>query len=143
VEIREQVEAENFFLFGHTTDEIATLDASGYRPWELVHTIEELPEVIRLVEQGHFSHGDGDLFRPLLQNLIGRDPFYVFADFSAYLKAQQEVSRAWADRERWNRMSLLNTARSGFFSSDRSIGEYAERIWRVAPFPVTISCDLD
>ncbi len=143
VEIREQVEAENFFLFGHTTDEIATLHDSGYRPWELVHTIEELPEVIRLVEQGHFSHGDGDLFRPLLQNLIGRDPFYVFADFSAYLKAQQEVSRAWADRERWNRMSLLNTARSGFFSSDRSIGEYAERIWRVAPFPVTISCDLD
>ncbi len=143
VEIREQVEAENFFLFGHTTEEIATLHASGYRPWELVHTIEELPEVIRLVEQGHFSHGDGDLFRPLLQNLIGRDPFYVFADFSAYLKAQQEVSRAWADRERWNRMSLLNSARSGFFSSDRSIGEYAERIWRVAPFPVTISCDLD
>ncbi|MCP9916719.1 glycogen/starch/alpha-glucan phosphorylase [Cyanobium sp. ATX 6F1] len=143
VEIREQVEAENFFLFGHTTEEIATLHASGYRPWDLVHTIEELPEVIRLVEQGHFSHGDGDLFRPLLQNLIGRDPFYVFADFSAYLKAQQEVNRAWADRERWNRMSLLNSARSGFFSSDRSIGEYAERIWQVAPFPVTISCDLD
>jgi starch phosphorylase len=143
VEIREQVGAENFFLFGHTTEEIAALHAEGYRPWELVTTIEELPEVLRLVEQGHFSHGDGDLFRPLLQNLTGRDPFYVLADFSDYLRAQREVNLAWADRNRWNRMSLLNTARSGFFSSDRSIREYAQRIWQVAPFPITISCEID
>jgi starch phosphorylase len=143
VEIREQVGADNFFLFGRTTEEIAALHAEGYRPWELISAIPELPQVLRLVEQGHFSNGDGELFRPLLQNLTGQDPFFVLADFSDYLRAQEEVSRAWADRPRWNRMSLLNTARTGFFSSDRSIREYAQRIWRAEEFPVTITCELD
>ncbi len=142
VEIREQVGAENFFLFGRTTDGIEALRAEGYRPWELIHTIPELPDVLRLVEQGHFSNGDGDLFKPLLENLTGRDPYFVLADFSDYLRAQDAVSQAWADRTTWNRMSLLNTARSGFFSSDRSIREYAQRIWRAEPFPVTISCEI-
>jgi starch phosphorylase len=98
--------------------------------------------VLRLVEQGHFSDGDGDLFRPLLQNLTGQDPFFVLADFEDYLRAQDDVSRAWTDRRGWNRMSVLNTARTGFFSSDRSIREYAERIWGAQPYPVTISCDM-
>jgi starch phosphorylase len=143
VEIREQVGAENFFLFGRSTDEIASLHREGYRPWELIHTIPELPEVLRLIEQGHFSNGDGEMFRPLLQNLTGNDPFFVLADFHDYLRAQEEVDRAWADRGRWNRMSLLNTARTGFFSSDRSIREYAQRIWQAEEFPVTITCELD
>jgi starch phosphorylase len=140
VEIREQVGAENFFLFGKTTEEINAL-RQAYRPWELITTVPELPEVLRLIEQGHFSNGDGDLFRPLLENLTGRDPFFVLADFQAYLAAQDEVDRVWADRELWNRMSLLNTARSGMFSSDRSIREYAERIWQAEAFPVTITCE--
>jgi starch phosphorylase len=143
VEIREQVGAENFFLFGKTAEEIAELHQSGYRPWELIGSMPELAEILRLVEQGHFSNGDGDLFRPLLQNLTGRDPFFVLADFNDYLRAQAEVDQAWADRGRWNRMSLLNSARSGFFSSDRSIRDYAERIWKAESFPVTISCELD
>jgi len=143
VEIREQVGADNFFLFGKTADEIATLHRDGYMPWELIPSIPELGEVLRLIEQGHFSNGDGDLFRPLLQNLTGRDPFFVLADFADYLRAQGEVDRAWADRRRWNQMSLLNTARTGFFSSDRSIKEYAERIWRAEAYPITITCDLD
>ncbi|MEB3198929.1 MAG: glycogen/starch/alpha-glucan phosphorylase [Synechococcaceae cyanobacterium] len=142
VEIREQVGAENFFLFGRTTEEIAEL-RHDYRPWELIHDTPELPEVLRLVEQGHFSNGDGDLFRPLLQNLTGRDPYFVLVDFQDYMRAQDEVSRAWADRRHWNRMSLLNTARTGFFSSDRSIQEYAQRIWQAEAFPVTITCELD
>ncbi|MCX5966668.1 MAG: glycogen/starch/alpha-glucan phosphorylase [Cyanobacteria bacterium] len=142
VEIREQVGADNFFLFGKTTDEINVLRQT-YRPWELIATVPELPEVLRLIEQGHFSNGDGDLFRPLLENLTGRDPYFALADFQAYLAAQDEVDRVWADRERWNRMSLLNTARSGMFSSDRSIREYAERIWQAEAFPVTITCELD
>ena len=95
------------------------------------------------MEQGHFSNGDGELFRPLLQNLTGRDPFFVLADFSDYLSAQDDVNSAWANRPQWNRMSLLNTARSGHFSSDRSITEYAEKIWHAKPFPVTISCEMD
>jgi starch phosphorylase len=143
VEIREQVGEENFFLFGKTTEQIVALHREGYRPWELIHTIPELPEVLRLIEQGHFSNGDGEMFRPLLQNLTGNDPFFVLADFHDYLRAQDEVDRAWADRGRWNRMSLLNTARTGFFSSDRSIHEYAQRIWQAEEFPVTITCELD
>jgi starch phosphorylase len=143
VEIREQVGADNFFLFGKTTEEIVALHHEGYRPWELIHTIPELPEVLRLIEQGHFSNGDTDIFRPLLQNLTGNDPFFVLADFHDYLRAQDDVSRAWADRRSWNRMSLLNTARTGFFSSDRSIHEYAQRIWKAEEFPVTITCELD
>ncbi|MCT0217694.1 glycogen/starch/alpha-glucan phosphorylase [Synechococcus sp. CS-1329] len=143
VEIREQVGAENFFLFGHTTDGIEALRAGGYRPWELINSIPELPEALQLVEQGHFSNGDTELFKPLLANLTGRDPYYVLADFSEYMRAQDAVSATWGDRTTWNRMSLLNTARTGFFSSDRSIREYAERIWRAEPFPVTISCEID
>jgi len=143
VEIREQVGADNFFLFGKTADEIAALHRDGYRPWELIPSIPELGEVLRLIEQGHFSNGDGDLFRPLLQNLTGRDPFFVLADFADYLRAQRAVDAVWADRRRWNQMSLLNTARTGFFSSDRSIKDYAERIWRAEPYPITITCDLD
>ena len=143
VEIREQVGAENFFLFGMTETEVATLHAEGYRPWELIATLPELSEVLRMIEQGHFSNGDSELFRPLLQNLTGNDPFFVLADFADYLRAQDEVSDAWRDRRRWNRMSLLNSARTGFFSSDRAIRDYAERIWQAAPFPVTISCEID
>ena len=142
VEIREQVGSENFFLFGKTTEEIVALHRKGYRPWELIASVPELPEVLRLIEQGHFSDGDGELFRPLLQNLTGNDPFFVLADFQSYVEAQAAVNQAWTDRGRWNRMSLLNTARSGFFSSDRSIREYAERIWKAEEFPVTITCDL-
>ncbi|QVL53096.1 MAG: glycogen/starch/alpha-glucan phosphorylase [Cyanobium sp. M30B3] len=143
VEIREQVGAENFFLFGKTAEEISALQRMGYRPWELIGAMPELADVLRLIEQGHFSNGDSELFRPLLQNLTGRDPFFVLADFDDYLRAQGEVDQAWGDRQRWNRMSLLNAARTGFFSSDRSIREYAERIWKAEPYPVTITCELD
>ena len=143
VEIREQVGAENFFLFGKTAEEISALGQEGYRPWELIGSMPELTEILRLIEQGHFSNGDGDLFRPLLQNLTGSDPFFVLADFNDYLRAQGAVDQAWADRPLWNRMSLLNTARTGFFSSDRSIKEYAQRIWKAESYPVTISCEMD
>ncbi|MFN9071588.1 MAG: glycogen/starch/alpha-glucan phosphorylase, partial [Cyanobacteriota bacterium] len=143
VEIREQVGAENFFLFGHTAAEIVELAKAGYCPWELIPGQQELAEALRLIEQGHFSNGDQELFRPLLQNLTGSDPFFVLADFADYLRAQGEVSQAWADPTRWNRMSLLNSARTGFFSSDRSIRQYAKDIWRAEAFPVTITCELD
>jgi len=140
VEIRERVKEENFFLFGNTESEIEALRQSGYNPAEIVSSIPELAEAVRLVESGHFSHGDGELFRPLLDNLTGSDPFFVMADFADYLRVQDEVSRAWSDRQRWNKMSLLNTARAGFFSSDRSIREYCQSIWKVDPMPVEITC---
>ena len=142
VEIREQVGEENFFLFGKTTKEIEAL-RHNYRPWELIHSHPDLVEVLKLIEQGHFSNGDVELFKPLLQNLTGHDPFFVLADFADYLRAQDAVNRAWADRNRWNKMSLLNTARMGYFSSDRSIREYAKRIWQADKFPVTITCEIE
>ncbi|MFN7896599.1 MAG: glycogen/starch/alpha-glucan phosphorylase [Cyanobacteriota bacterium] len=143
VEIREQVGAENFFLFGHTADQLVGLSKKGYRPWEVIPAEPELGEVLRLIEQGHFSQGDGDLFRPLLENLTGNDPFFVLADFADYLRVQSAVSSTWANRAHWNRMSVLNTARTGFFSSDRSIQEYATRIWQAEKYPVTITCEID
>jgi starch phosphorylase len=133
VEIREQVGAENFFLFGRSSEEIAALRREGYRPWEQLDGQPLLREAIGLVESGHFSNGDHELFRPLLANLTGNDPFFVLTDFADYLRAQDEVSRSWSDPGHWQRLSLLNTARSGFFSSDRSILDYNARIWRVPP----------
>ena len=94
-----------------------------------------------MIEIGHFSNGDKDLFRPLLDNLINKDPFFVMADFEDYLNAQNNVSKAWKNRKEWNRMSLLNTARSGFFSSDRSIKDYCNLIWEIDPLPVDITCE--
>ncbi len=142
IEIRDLVGAENFFLFGKTESEIMELRNGGYEPQQYINSLPELAEALKLIEVGHFSNGDADLFRPILDNLKGTDPFFVMADFEDYLRAQDSVSRAWTDREEWNRMSLLNTARSGFFSSDRSIREYCKRIWKVDPLPVEITCDV-
>ena len=92
---------------------------------------QEVWEAINLVRCGHFSHGDRNKFEPLVQNIILHDSFCVMADFDDYLRAQDEVSRRWTNKDDWNTMSLLNIAGSGFFSSDRSIKEYCETIWRI------------
>ncbi len=143
VEIRQRVGEENFFLFGKTESELMQLRKDGYNPKDFIKGSPELAEVLRLVEIGHFSNGDTELFRPLINNLKGKDPYFVMADFSDYLRAQDHVSSAWANRSEWNRMSLLNTARSGFFSSDRAISEYCKFIWNVNPLPVEITCDVN
>ena len=129
VEIRELVGSENFFLFGHDERGISDLWQNGYDP--KVHVCSELWEVMNLIKCGHFSQGDKDIFEPLVNNLMYHDPFCVFADFSNYLDAQDRVSSAWKNRDAWNRMSLLNIAKSGFFSSDRSIRDYCSKIWGV------------
>ena len=129
VEIRELVGEENFFLFGNDESGIADLWRNGYDPKN--HMSPELWEVINLIRGGHFSQGDKDTFRPLIDGLLNHDPFCVFADFSDYLDAQDRVSRAWTDKAKWNRMSVINTARSGFFSSDRSIRDYCTKIWGI------------
>jgi starch phosphorylase len=139
VEIRQEVGAENFLLFGHTAEDINALRRDGYHPREMLDTMPELREAVTLLGLGHFSQGDGDLFQPLLRNLLEHDPFFVLADFADYLRAQEDVNRGWRDQSDWQRRSLLNTARSGHFSSDRSIREYARTIWDVQPLPVTIS----
>ena len=141
VEIRDRVGAENFFLFGKTESEIMELRDQGYSPNSFIAESHELQETLKLIEVGHFSNGDSELFRPIINILTGNDPFFVMADFDDYLRAQDEVSKAWKKSKKWNRMALLNTARSGFFSSDRSIREYCQSIWKVKPLPVEISCE--
>ncbi|MBL0057817.1 MAG: glycogen/starch/alpha-glucan phosphorylase [Elusimicrobia bacterium] len=131
VEIREEVGPENFFLFGLNVDEVHGLKARGYRPWEFGAGNPELKGVLDLLGSGHFSGGDRELFRPLVESLWGSDEYLVLADFAAYAAAQEAVSSAWRDSRRWTRMSILNTARSGKFSSDRVIREYCDEIWGV------------
>lgn len=139
VEIRAAVGEENFFLFGKTVQQVDEIRAAGYRPWDIYHQNENLRDVINLINSGHFSHGDSGLFRPLTDNLLNSDPFLVCADFQDYIDCQTQVSQAYQDQERWSRMSLLNVARCGQFSSDRAIREYNAEIWRVPPLSVKIS----
>ena len=95
-------------------------------------------DTLSLIRDGGISRGDRDVFRPLVDNLFGSDPFLVIADYAAYVACQQRVSEAWKDEERWTRMSILNTARGGKFSSDRSIREYCDGIWNVPPVQVSL-----
>jgi len=136
VEIRDAVGHDNFFLFGMTAPEVQQRQAEGYRPWEVYHGNEQLKSAVDLIASGLFSHGDTELFRPLTDNLIHADPFMVLADFQAYVDCQRQVDVAFRAPHHWNRMSILNTARMGRFSSDRSIQDYAERIWGVQPMPI-------
>jgi starch phosphorylase len=139
VEIREEVGDQNFFLFGLTADQVEQIHREGYRPADCVNANEELREALDLIADGHFSRGDRNMFRPLIDNLRQTDPFLVLADYAAYVACQEEVSAAWQDARRWTRMSILNTARAGKFSSDRAIREYCEQIWKIHP----VSVDLD
>jgi starch phosphorylase len=136
IEIREEVGAENFFLFGLTTPEVYAMKARGYRPMDYYEGNPELRGVIDLIRGGFFSRGDPELFRPLIDGLLHYDPYMLLADFSSYLECQARVAAAFADVGRWTRMSILNTARSGKFSSDRTIREYCADIWRVQPVPI-------
>ena len=137
IEMREEVGAENFFLFGLSAQEVYALKARGYRPMDYYAGNPRLREVIDLIRSGFFSRGDTELFRPLIDSLMHYDPYMLFADFESYLECQAKVSAAYRDTERWTRMSILNTARSGKFSSDRTIREYCAEIWQ-APKPVPI-----
>lgn len=129
VEIRDLVGEENFFLFGKTEEEIGKLWENGYKPQ--FHMSGALFEAIELIRSGHFSNGDKNAFNSIIDNLMESDPFCVCADFSDYCRAQNVVDNTWGNRKEWNRRSLINIARSGFFSSDRSIQDYCDNIWKV------------
>ena len=136
VEIREEVGAENFFLFGLPADEVARLKHDGYHAHDYIQSNPELRAVPDTIGSGHFSHGDKDVFRPLVENLSWSYPFLVLADYAAFIACQERVDQAWQDKDGWTRMSILNTARSGKFSSDRAIAEYCDEIWGVNPVMV-------
>lgn len=139
IEIREEVGAENFFLFGLTADEVNAKKAAGYNPWEYYNSNPELKLALDRLSSGFFSHGDANLFKPLLDSLLHRDEYLLLADYQSYVECQDRVSQAYRDQEQWTRMSLLNVARMGKFSSDRSIREYCQTIWNVEPMTIEIA----
>ena len=133
VEIRDLVGPENFFLFGLNTDEVFAHKERGYRPWDYYAANPALKRTVDAINAGVFSRGDSSLFRPLMDSLLHHDEYMLFADYQPYIDCQDEVDRAYRDVDRWTRMSILNTARTGFFSSDRTIREYADEIWHIKP----------
>jgi starch phosphorylase len=139
IEIRDAVGDENFFPFGKSISQVDELQANGYRPRDIFEQNEQLREVIELINSGLFSHGDSDLFRPITDNLLNYDPFLVCADFQDYLDCQTRVGESYRDQDQWLRMSILNVARCGRFSSDRAIREYSADIWHLKPLPVKLN----
>jgi starch phosphorylase len=138
IEIRQEVGEENFFLFGLSDAQVEQLRRDGYRAADFAAGNGELRDALDLIASGHFSRGDRDMFRPLVDNLLHADPFFVLADYADYVACQERVNDAWHDVRRWTRMSILNTARSGKFSSDRAIGEYCNEIWKISPMSVAL-----
>jgi starch phosphorylase len=132
------VGAENFFLFGLSADEVQATKARGYQPRDVYDATPSLKDGMDFLAAGHFSRGDRGLFAPLVETLLERDEYMLLADYQAYLECQDAVARAYADPERWVRMSILNVARIGRFSSDRAIREYCEAIWGVSPVRIAL-----
>ena len=139
IEIRDRVGAEHFFLFGRDSAEVERLIGEGYHPLPFLDHNPSLKAAMELIGSGHFSEGDRELFRPLLENLSQSDPFLVVADAADYSRAQNAVDEAWRNPAGWSHSSIINTMNCGFFSSDRSISEYAERIWSLKPHPIGAS----
>jgi starch phosphorylase len=131
VEIREAVGAENFFLFGLTVEQVRATWAAGYNPRHFYETIPALRNVMDALYSGQFSHGDPGLFHPLLDSLLDHDAYLLFADYESYIHCHDQVAEAYRDHEAWARMSILNAARMGPFSSDRAIDEYCRKIWGI------------
>jgi len=134
IEIRERVGRDNFFLFGMTADEVARRKIERFEGATAANNSPRLKVVIEALSGGAFSGGDRERYAPLVEALLGFDPFMVGADFDAYWDAQREVDGAWRNPKRWWRSSILNTAHMGFFSSDRAVRDYAREIWNV-PLP--------
>ncbi|MBF4561144.1 glycogen/starch/alpha-glucan phosphorylase [Microbacterium sp. VKM Ac-2870] len=133
VEIRELVGDDNFFLFGMSEPEVEALWARGYKPADFYQQDDNLRRAIDLIASGAFSHGDRSVFEPIVSNLLYDDRFMVLADYSSYIQAQAKVDAAYTDQDAWTRSAILNVARSGYFSSDRSMRDYIERIWHTPP----------
>jgi len=138
VEIREEVGEENFFLFGLTTEQVAETRARGYRPKEYVAASPELQGVIDRIASDFFSPEAPGLYADLVNGLLTQDPYLLCADFDAYVACQDRAAKAYVDQEAWSRMAIMNIAKSGKFSSDRTILEYAREIWGVEPVRVVL-----
>ena len=136
VEIRAAVGADNFFHFGLEVPQVGALQAGGYQPRQYIEANPDLRGALDLIASGFFSHGDRQRFAPFLDDLWNRDPYLVCADFADYAARQEDIGRAYRDREEWTRMSILNVARMGPFSSDRAVAEYCRDIWGAHPVSI-------
>lgn len=141
VEIREAVGVDNFFLFGLTADQVMAAKQSDYRSRDFFEGNAALRDVIDMIAGGTFSRGDAGMFAPLVDSLLNSDEFMVLADYAAYAECQEQVDNAFQKPEQWLRMSILNVARMGKFSSDRAIAAYCRDIWHVEPVPVAVAGD--
>nr|ADN14300.1 glycogen/starch/alpha-glucan phosphorylase [Gloeothece verrucosa PCC 7822] len=139
IEIREEAGFENFFLFGLTAEEVYALKRDGYDPMKYYLLNRELKGVIDRIKSGYFSHGDRDLFQPIVDSLLYDDQYLLLADYQAYIECQEQVSKAYTDQESWTRMSILNALRMAKFSSDRTIWEYCQEIWNVKPVRIELN----
>jgi starch phosphorylase len=139
VEIREEVGAENFFLFGLTVEQVKERKAGGYNPGEYYESDEQLRRAIDLIQSGTFSRGDARLFAPLVDALLQHDEYLVLADYRSYIECQDRAGQLFRDQNKWTRAAILNVARMGKFSSDRSIREYCEDIWHAKPVPIEMA----
>jgi starch phosphorylase len=135
IEIRDLVGGENFFLFGKTAEEVTQTKAAGYRSRDIYDSNPALREVINLIGSGFFSPEDPNLFKPIVDSLLNEDPYLVLADFDAYVKSQEDVARKYLDEKAWWKSAIINVSRMGFFSSDRTIREYAQDIWDIQSIP--------
>ena len=138
IEIRDEVGAENFFLFGLTAQEVQQKKAEGYNPRAYYDSNPNLREILDALGAGEFSHGDRSLFEPLVQSLLTRDEYMLLADYQPYIDCQDSVGRAFHDQDHWTRMSILNVTRIGKFSSDRSIRDYCSDIWKTWPVKIEV-----
>jgi len=137
VEIKEEVGDENIFIFGMTVEEVEAWHARGYNPWDVYHRDEELRAVVDWLGSDYYTPGEHGAFGALHGSLLnGGDPYMVLADFRSYADCHARVDAAYRDPAKWARMAILNTARMGKFSSDRTIREYAKDIWNLKAMPV-------
>ena len=137
IEIRDRVGADNFFLFGNTADEVTALRQRDYSPYTYYGNDAELRAALDTLASGAFSAGDREALEPVIDSLLKSDEYMVMADYRSYIDCHDRgAGPAWADQERWSRMSILNTARSGFFSSDRTVRGYCRDVWHIEPVPV-------
>ncbi|MHA6281054.1 glycogen/starch/alpha-glucan phosphorylase [Salinimicrobium sp. CAU 1759] len=133
VEILEEVGEDNFYLFGQTTEEVQRSKKEGYRPYKLYQENSRLKKVLDFLVSGELAGGDTELFKPLYHNLLQQDPYQLLKDFDSYCTEKEEIFKLWSDKREWTKKSILNVARMGKFSSDRSIRDYCEKIWKVEP----------
>jgi starch phosphorylase len=138
IEIREEVGADNFFLFGLTTPEVEASKRKGYNPRAFYESNASLRETLDALSSGEFSRGDRNLFAPLVGSLLTGDEYMLLADYQSYIDCQDRVSLAYKNQDEWTRMSILNVARIGKFSSDRAIRDYSADIWKTWPVKIQL-----